>query len=434
MTLPAKPLSYADAMATVRDRAEQPGLQPRGAETLELLSARGRVLAQPVLADRDQPPFARSTRDGFAGRAEEWLRGGLAVAGLLRAGESWNEPLGESGGGSQSESLSGSQSGSRGEPVGAGCCIEIMTGAPLPAGLDCVVMIEHIERDGGTVRLAAGRAIAAGDNVVPQGAEARQDAVLLPAGTRLSAHGIAVAAACGYARVEVYTRPRVAILSTGDELVDVGETPRTHQIRNSNTYTLAAQVEALGGEALLLPPVADEAQALEAAIREASRSCELLLLSGGVSMGKYDLVEPALAGLGGVFHFTGARIQPGKPIVFGELESTGLPFFGLPGNPVSTIVCFAVLVAPLLAALCGQDMYTPPFAQARLRHDYRGKAGLTRFLPALLTHDIAVPSVEVIAWQGSGDLASTARANCFLVVPEETAGLAAGTTVTVLLA
>ncbi len=395
-------------MVRVRAAQSMPGIQ--AAEVLDLPAARGRVLQQPVLADRDQPPFARSTRDGFAGRAGEWAAGSLRVAGLLRAGKSW------------------------GEPVEAGHCVEIMTGAPLPAGLDCVVMIEHVERDDGTVQLTEGRAITAGDNVVPQGAEARQGAVLLPAGTPLNAHGIAAAAACGYAQVEVYKRPRVAILSTGDELVDVAETPLPHQIRNSNTYTLAAQVEALGGEALPLPPVADEAQALKAAIRQASQSCDLLLLSGGVSMGKYDLVEPALAALGGVFHFTGARIQPGKPVVFGELGGTGLPFFGLPGNPVSTIVCFAVFVAPLLAALCGQGEYTPPFAQARLRHDYKGKAGLTRFLPALLTHDIALPSVEVIAWQGSGDLASTARANCFLVVPEETAGLAAGTTVTVLLA
>ncbi len=410
MSLPAKPLSYAEAIAVVRAQSARSVPGSQAAETLDLLAARGRVLRQPLLADRDQPPFARSTRDGFAGRAAEWAVGSVRVAGLLRAGEVW------------------------GEPVKAGHCVEIMTGAPLPAGADCIVMIEHVEREGGMVQLAAGRTIAAGDNVVPQGAEARQGAVLLPAGTRLNAHGIAVAAACGYARVKVYKRLRVAILSTGDELVDIADTPLPHQIRNSNTYTLAAQVEALGGEALLLPPVADEARALETAIREALQSCDLLLLSGGVSMGKYDLVEPALAALGGVFHFTGARIQPGKPVVFGELEGTGLPFFGLPGNPVSTIVCFAVFVAPLLAALCGQGEYTPPFAQARLRHNYEGKAGLTRFLPALLTHDIALPSVEVIAWQGSGDLASTARANCFLVVPEETAGLAAGTTVTVLLA
>lgn len=409
MSLPDKPLSYTEASALVCDRALRlkPGLD--SAEMLNLLAARGRVLRQPLLADRDQPPFARSTRDGFAGRAAEWA-GSLQVAGLLRAGEVW------------------------GKPIAAGHCVEIMTGAPLPAGLDCVVMIEHVERDGNMVQLAEGRTIAAGDNVVPQGAEAQQSTVLLPASTPLNAHGIAVAAACGYARIEVYKRPRVAILSTGDELVDVADTPLPHQIRNSNTYTLAAQVEALGGEALLLPPVADEAQALETVILEASQSCDLLLLSGGVSMGKYDLVEPALAALGGVFHFTGARIQPGKPVVFGELRGTGLPFFGLPGNPVSTIVCFAVFVAPLLAALCGQGEYTPPFAQARLRHEYRGKAGLTRFLPALLTHDIALPSVEVIAWQGSGDLAGTARANCFMVVPEEAAGLAAGTTVTVLLA
>ena len=389
---------------------------PAATESLPLLDAVGRVLAEPVLADRDQPPFPRSTRDGFAASAADWREGGLAVLGLLRAGETW-----ENG------------------PVEPGTCVEIMTGAPVPPGADSVVMIEHIERSGDTVAIAAGsrRVVEAGANIVPAGAEAKSGSVLLPRGARITAHGVAVAAACGYASVSVFTKPRVAILSTGDELVGVAETPLQHQIRNSNSYTLAAQVRALGGVPVLAKPVADDAGALVAAIRNASEVCDLLLLSGGVSMGKYDLVEPALAALGGTFHFTGARIEPCKPVVFGSMvvstANQPLPFFGLPGNPVSTIVCFSLFVAPLLAALAGETAYEPRFVQARLDAALRAKPGLTRFLPALLTHRIEQPSVEVIAWQGSGDLASTARANCFLVAPDAETDLAAGSNVTVLL-
>ena len=305
-----------------------------------------------------------------------------------------------------------------------------MTGAPVPPGADSVAMVEHVRRDGDTVALE--RTLAAGENVVPRGAEARAGATLLPPGTRLNAHGIAAAAACGAAHLLVWAKPRVAILSTGDELVGVEATPLPHQIRNSNTHSLAAQVRALGGEPYTLSPVADEPAALAASLRQAAASCDLLLISGGVSMGKYDLVEPALLALGGRFHFTGARIQPGKPVVFGSLGQ--LPFFGLPGNPISTMVCFALFAAPILAALGGEQGYTPPFAQARLLAPVGNKPGLTRFLPASLASDIAGSRVEAIPWQGSGDLAGTARANCFLVVPPEAGDLPAGATVSVLLA
>ena len=406
------PLPFSEAFAIVAAKAME--LLPQvvaseRVERIDLPDAAGRVLAEPLTADRDQPPFPRSTRDGFAARAEDWARGPLEIQGILPAGQAW-----------------------QGGALAPGTCIEIMTGAPVPDEADSVVMIEHVRQGGTTVSLEPGRTINAGENIVPAGAEARADAVLLPAGTRMTAHGIAVAASCGYARVRVFRRPRVAILSTGNELVAVADTPLPHQIRNSNSQTLAALVLGLGGEPRLFAPVPDEAAALEAAIAEALVGCDLLLLSGGVSMGKYDLVEPALASLGAAFYFTGARIQPGKPIVFGSLREGALPFFGLPGNPVSSIVCFALFVAPVLAALGGEREYRPPFVQARLGAAVMAKPGLTRFLPALLTHAIDGSVVEALVWQGSGDLATTARANCFLVVPEDAAELNAGTTVTVL--
>ncbi len=410
MSQPHNALPYPEAAAVVAAEAELLAEQQRGGETLPLLEAVGRVLREPVLADRDQPPFPRATRDGFAARAVDWLGGALPVVGLLRAGEAWAGRL------------------------ESGTCLEIMTGAPVPSGADCVVMIEHVRREGGSVALGAGRRIASGENVVAAGAEARSGTALLPAGTRLNAHGVAVAAAVGYAAVAVDRKPRVAILSTGDELVDVADTPGPHQIRNSNSYTLAAQVRALGGEPLLFAPVADTAEALQAAITAAIADADLLLLSGGISMGQYDLVEPALAALGGRFHFTGVQIQPGKPVVFGSLHAGALPFFGLPGNPVSTIVCFALFVAPVLAALGGERGYRPRFVQARLRGQMQGKQGLTRFLPAWVEHDMAGATVKVIPWQGSGDLASTARANGFAVLPDSADLLVDGATVTVLLA
>jgi molybdopterin molybdotransferase len=397
-------VSYADAVRIVREHAAlAPTTQTQWAPLLESL---GQVLAEPVRADRDQPPFPRSTRDGFACRAVDAASGHpLRVAGAIRAGES---------GGSLS--------------VAEGQAIEIMTGAPVPAGADCVVMVEHVQEQDGSIRLLPGRSISAGENIVDQGAEARAGAVILPAGTRIGAAQVAAAAACGAAQVSVFRRPRVAIVATGDELVELEQPPLMQQIRNSNSYSLAAQLLAAGAEPLRLPIARDERGHLEGVIRSAL-DADLLLLSGGVSMGKYDLVEEVLRDLGAEFFFTGALIQPGKPVVFGRIGQ--LYFFGLPGNPVSTMVTFLLFVRPLLGALCGDREPGPRFVLARLARELRVKTGLTRFLPAVLSPEI---TVETVAWQGSGDLAATSRSNCFLMVPPESAHLAAGETVTVLLA
>jgi molybdopterin molybdotransferase len=289
-------------------------------------------------------------------------------------------------------------------------------------------MVEHVEREADRLHLVPGRSIAPGENLVPMGAEARAGAVIVPAGTRLFPAQIAAAAACGAAHLSVFARPRVAIVATGDELVEMDQKPLPQQIRNSNSYSLAAQVMAAGAEPLRLPIARDERKHLESIIRTALES-DLLLLSGGVSMGKYDLVEDVLLSLGAEFFFTGALIQPGKPVVFGKLGK--LYFFGLPGNPVSTMVTFLLFVEPLLAALCGDAWRPPRFAQAALASDVHVKTGLTRFLPARLRSDL---TVEPVSWQGSGDLANTSRSNCFLVVPADRPLLAAGETVTILLA
>jgi molybdopterin molybdotransferase len=399
---PSRVVSYAEASRIVREHADRL-VSPHAPQSVGLLDSFGMVLAEPVVADRDQPPFPRSTRDGFACRASDLTTGlPLKIVGSIRAGEA--------------ETIE----------VNSGQAVEIMTGAPVPAGADCVVMVEHVHRDLDTLHLSPGRGIAPGDNIVPRGAEARKGEVIVPGGMRISARQVAAAAACGVGQLRVFSRPRVAIVATGDELVEVDQQPMTQQIRNSNSYSVAAQVLAAGAEPVRFPIARDERGHLEAIIRDALQS-DLLLLSGGVSMGKYDLVEEVLLSLGAEFFFTGALIQPGKPIVFGRLGQ--IYFFGLPGNPVSTMVTFSLFVEPLLGALCGDTCREPRFAQARLARDVKVQTGLTRFLPAMLV-DV---TVEPVVWQGSGDLASTSRSNCFLVVPPDRPLLTAGETVKILL-
>ena len=213
---PSIVLSYTDAARTIRQHAASLSAKTRRTESVDLLGSLGRTLAAPVVADRDQPPFPRSTRDGFACRAAD-LASPVLVIGQLRAGEVWTGPALE-----------------------AGQAIEIMTGAPVPTGADCVLMVEHATTDGSQIR--ANRQLTVGENIVPAGSEARSGATLVPAGTRIGPQHIAAAAACGYANLTVYSRPRVAILATGDELVTIDSAPLTHQIRNSNSYSIAAQI------------------------------------------------------------------------------------------------------------------------------------------------------------------------------------------------
>ncbi len=382
----------------------------RRAERAELLAGAGRVLAGQVVADRDQPPFDRATRDGYALRAGD-VGGALRVVGAVRAGESWSRAA-----------------------LAEGEAIEIMTGAPLPAGADAVVMVEHTTLADGLLRVEAGRSLRVGENVVPRGAETRAGNVVLPVGRVLGAAEISVAASCGLAKVQVFARPHVAIIATGDELVELDEPMEAWQIRNSNSYALAALVNAAGGVGERLAIARDSLGELRAQVAE-GREADLLLLSGGVSMGKYDLVEQVLREFRAEFFFTGALIQPGKPIVFGRLPAQNgwTYFFGLPGNPVSTQVCFHLFVAPMLRALAGRTEIAPQFVEARLAEDVKGGARVTRFLPAEIAGDWDGVTVRVVGWQGSGDVVANARGNGYVVLPVGVEQFPAGLTVRVLL-
>ncbi len=397
-------------------------LRPVGRELAGLLDAHRRVLAEEVIADRDFPPFARATRDGYALCSVDIAQvpARLSVVGEVRAG------------------VSGALS------LGPGQAVEIMTGAPVPAGADAVVMVEYTRRYGEMVEVS--RPAIAGENIVPAGTEARRGQVLLGPGQRLTPAAIALAASAGRAQLQVYRRPQVAILATGDEIVEVTAAPGPAQIRNSNSYSLAVQVQAAGGDPVVLPVAPDDEAPLRRLIED-GLGTDLLLLAGGVSMGKYDLVEQVLAELGAEFFFTGCLIQPGRPVVFGECPAgtaapgcapptpgtrSPKPFFGLPGNPVSTMVCCELFARPVIEALCGVPPAKLVFLQARLKADIQTKTGLTRFLPAMLSGELERSEVELVRWQGSGDIAAAARANCYIVVPPDREHIPAGEMVAVL--
>ncbi|MDE3199858.1 MAG: molybdopterin molybdotransferase MoeA [Acidobacteriota bacterium] len=414
-------LSYEDAALLVQRYAEQLAARPKKTAHVKLANTAGRVLASPLLADEDQPLFPRSTRDGYACRIEEIMQfDWLPVAGSTQAGQAPASSL----------------------PSGA--VWEIMTGAPVPNGADAVVMLEHVDREENRIRMQRERKLQAWDNVVPRAAQAMKGDVLLEAGTQIGASQIALAATCGAAVLDVCVQPRVAILTTGDELIPVEAEPGPAQIRNSNAPMLAALVAEAGGEPWILPAAADTAEAIEGALHkvlQGENGADMLLISGGVSAGKFDLVEPCLEKLGATFHFTGIRIQPGKPLVFGEVPRAGaepLPFFGLPGNPISSAVTFRLFASRAVGALAGNRNAGPSFALAELREGTkgRGNAGLTRFFPAYCDfHSFTdrLPRVDTVPWQGSGDLAAFGRSNCCVIVPEGTASLDAGAVTRILL-
>jgi molybdopterin molybdotransferase len=408
--------TFENARGIVEEHASQ--IAPPSFETLDLQYAINRVLAEPITADRDIPPFPRSTRDGYAVRSTDLtnLPTELSLRGEIKAGAT-NSDL-------QST-------------LSPGEAFSIMTGAPVPSGADAVVMVEYTSLRGEQIEIQKG--IAPGENIVAQGAEARSGNELLNPGTRLNETAIALAASVGKSRLKVFKRPRIAVLTTGDEIVEVDTQPGPTQIRNSNSYSLATQIHHAGGEPVLLPIAPDEPRRLRELIEEGLQS-DLLLMTGGVSMGRYDLVEQVLTEMLAEFFFTGARIQPGRPVVFGRCgagtpfgklragSARGMPkyFFGLPGNPISTMVTFELFARPVVEALSGIPPQPLTFLHARVRSEIHVKPGLRRFLPGCLSGQYENSKVELIPWQGSGDIAARSRSNCLIVIPPDREHIAAG--------
>ncbi len=414
---PSSILSFEEARRLVEHHAAS--LRPHGKELVELLDSAGQILAEPILADRHFPPFARAMRDGYAVRAADLspLPAILHIVGEIKAGAASKDiPV-----------------------VQAGQAASIMTGAPAPDGADAVVMVEHTKPDGDRVQIM--KAVGAGDNIVAAASEATRGERLLSPGLRLDYAAIAIAASTGRSRLLVYRKPQVAVLATGDEIVDIDVPPAVNQIRNSNSYSLAAQVQSAGGEPVLLPIAPDEPARLRELIADGLEA-DLLLLAGGVSMGKYDLVEPILAEFQAEFFFTGVRIQPGKPVVFGriprgaastEASASHTYFFGLPGNPISTMVTFELFARPMIEALAGAAKRKVVFLKARLKSEIKTKTGLRRFFPAILLGEFENSEVELAGWHGSGDVAAMARANCYVVVPPDRDRIPAGEWVPVMM-
>jgi molybdopterin molybdotransferase len=388
-----------DARATVLENVRSGRAFP-AIEEIPLAEAPGRVLAENAAADRDSPALARSVRDGYAVRAVD-LPGQLEIIGEVRAGERF---AGQ---------------------VAAGQAVEIMTGAPIPSGADAVVMVEHTRRENG--RVLIDRAADAQQFINPKGCEAAAHEVLLHTGKCLDYSDIALLAAIGRSRVKVYLRPKVAIIATGDEIVEIDEVPEEFQIRNSNAYSLAAQVARAGGVPELLPVARDTVEHTREMIGRGLKT-DLLLLSGGVSAGKYDVVEEVLAEFGAEFCFDRVLIQPGQPLVFGR--AVGTYFFGLPGNPSSTMVTFEIFARAALELLAGQEETPLHMPLARLTSDFRHRPGLTRFLPARLSADGS--EVTPVNWHGSGDIPALTRANAFLVADPDRPEYARGELIRIL--
>ena len=373
-------IPFEQAYATALGHA-----RPLGSETVALADGRMRVLAQEVRSDVDMPPFDKALVDGYACRRAD-LPGPMTVAGTVAAGSTATVA------------------------VTPGACLKIMTGAPVPQGADCVVMVEHTESAGnGSIRFTGQ---AGPDFIARRGKDITKGEVLLKPGHWLQPHDVAVLAAVGCVAPKVAKRPRVGVITTGDELVDPAETPGPAQIRNSNGPQLVAQVAAMGAMGEARGVARDNEQSLREVIGPALRECDVVLLSGGVSMGDFDLVPGILRELGVTILFDKVAVQPGKPTVFGV--GNGVFCFGLPGNPVSSLVIFEILVKPFLLKLQGHA-YRPPAVRLPLGETFSRKgAARMAWVPIMLTPDGAVMRVE---YRGSAHINAMSFADGLVAFP-----------------
>ncbi len=372
---------------------------------VELGEALGLVLGEDVHATNDVPAFANSAMDGFAVRAADvaTVPARLTVVSHIGAGT-----LSE-------------------REIRAGEAARIMTGAPMPPGADTIVRIE--DTDAGTETVTVNVATAKGTSVREAGEDLRSGALVLSRGRTLRAAEIGVLASLGVARPRVIARPKVAVISTGDEVVELDAPLRPGQIRDANRYSIGAAVAAAGCLAVPFPIVRDEASALREALVKASEA-DAIVTSGGVSVGDHDHVKPVVESLGSM-DFWSIAIRPGRPLAFGEIGPQHTPIFGLPGNPVSSLLTFELFGRPALLKMSGRTKLKRPRATARLLADIEKPRGLRFFARGI--HDSAAGTVTTTGPQGSGILSSMALANCLVELPEGAERVRAGAEVTVIL-
>jgi molybdopterin molybdotransferase len=381
-------ISVSEAIRIIVEQAK-----PLPTERVELSEALGRVLAEAIFADSDLPPFDRAQMDGYAVRSTDLsnVPTRLRVVGESAAGRGWHSTVNE------------------------GEAVRIMTGAPVPAGSDSVQKVEVTSEADEFVLV--NETTRPGQFIVPRASEIRLGERVLSAGEEINAAKMAVLAAFGYAEVLVSRRPRVAVLATGTELVKVNEQPGADQIRDSNTYSLSAYAQLAGATVERLPLAGDDPEILQREIATAALRSDVLVLSGGVSMGVYDFTKAALHSLGAEIFFERVSLRPGKPTVFARLGHTLV--FGLPGNPVSVSVTFNLFARTALRALQGCKGSSMKEEFAVLEHDVKGTIERTSYLPAQLETDeqgrlLALP----LKWGGSSDFVAFALATALIIVPE----------------
>ena len=400
-------ISVEQALALVLDSAE-----PRRPVQAPLLDARGCVLAEDAASDIDLPPFDNSAMDGYAVRAADVARAApdspvaLPIIEEIQAGQVAQQS------------------------VGPGQAMRIFTGAPLPDGANAVVIQENTERQGDTVLIKEPLKIGVGENIRWAGEDVHRDDVLLTAGTPLTPACVALLAATGNPQVTVYPAPTVGILSTGDELVDIADTPGPGQIRSSNTHALLAQVAACGAHGMTLGIAADTDDSVRDHLARGSEA-DIVLTSGGVSVGEHDIMKDVLIDMGMEMIFWRVHQKPGNPLAFGiRRRDAGPPqlIFGLPGNPAATQVCFEEYVRPAIKKMMGfaGDALHLPRLRAVLDDDIKGTRGRLTFVRGVISEENGHVVARSAGGQSSGMLLSMARANALLIVPPDVLHVRAG--------
>jgi len=397
-------ISIAEAIQIIKQQT-----RPLPVEQIDLAHALGRFLAEDIIADSDLPPFDRSQMDGYALRAEDLKKvpARLGIVGESAAGKGWHNEL------------------------KAGEAVRIMTGAPVPVGADSVQQVELTREinDSGFVEIL--ESVQRGKSIVTRGSEINKGQTVLRAGERINSAMMAVLASFGYAEVKVGSRPRVAVLATGSELVPVTAQPARDQIRDSNNYSIAAYAQLAGAVVESLPLASDDPQLLKSQIAEATERFDVVVTSGGVSMGIYDFTKTALQELGAHLFFERVALRPGKPTVFAHLAN-GTSVFGLPGNPVSVSVTFNLFARTALLAMQGASEPALQAETAILARSAKGAIERESYLPAKLqTNDEGYLVAEPLKWGGSSDFIAYARATALIIVPLGIKVLAEGSKVNV---
>jgi molybdopterin molybdotransferase len=381
-------------------------------ETVSLERARGRFLAQGIVADTDLPPFDRSQMDGYAVRAGDvqTVPAKLKIVGESAAGRGWHNEM------------------------KSGEAVRIMTGAPVPTGADSVQQVEltrELDKVDGVKEVEILEAVASGRSIVQRGSEIKAGETVLRAGEEVSAAAMAVLASFGYAQINVGRRPRVAVLATGSELVPVSEKPGQDQIRDSNNFSIGAYAELAGAIVERHPLSGDDTSLLKREITQAAERSDVVVTSGGVSVGVYDFTKPALRELNAEIFFERVALRPGKPTVFARLPN-GTLFFGLPGNPVSVSVTFNLFARTALLAMQGANQAELSEGWAVLARNVKGAAERESYLPAQLsTSDEGALLANPLKWGGSSDFVGFVRATSLIVVPQGAGMLETGTKVRV---